>query len=234
MRATGGDDARLREVAVMFHLREALRSGDIWLDRSHRYGDLRHVFVPLDVAHAAKLAASPDPQSWLADRKVRLADGLARLDRGARSGMIPKDSTEDGTLSIDRLTADPPDGIEDLVLDLYRRLPPVRITDFLLEVDTALGFTDAFMHLLCQRFQKRGSLKGGREEGHLRRHFAFRPAQSVEAACSGAFAKHIAACDPLQTSLPNALPRLFGSKNPCRLVELRRGQQRIIALFDPA
>src|SRR3546814_19515497 len=39
LRAKGDDDARLREVAVMFHLRDALRSGDIWLDRSHRYGD---------------------------------------------------------------------------------------------------------------------------------------------------------------------------------------------------
>src|SRR3546814_8087918 len=84
---------------------------------------------------------------WLADRKVRLADGLARLGRAARSGTIPKGSIEDGTLRIDRLTADAPDGIEDLVLDLYRRLPPVRITDLLLEVDTALGFTDAFTHL---------------------------------------------------------------------------------------
>lgn len=34
-----------------------------------------------------------------------------------------------------------------MLLDLYRRLPPVRITDLLLEVDAALGFTDAFTHL---------------------------------------------------------------------------------------
>lgn len=147
LRAKGDDDARLREVAVMFHLRDALRSGDIWLDRSHRYGDLRHVLVPMAVAHAAKLAVPSDPHVWLADRKVRLADGLARLGRAVRSGTIPKGSIEDGTLRIDRLTADAPDGIEDLVLDLYRRLPPVRITDLLLEVDTALGFTDAFTHL---------------------------------------------------------------------------------------
>lgn len=57
LRAKGDDDARLREVAVMFHLRDALRSGDIWLDRSHRYGDLRHVLVPMAVARAAKLGA---------------------------------------------------------------------------------------------------------------------------------------------------------------------------------
>jgi TnpA family transposase len=147
LRAKGSDDARLREVAVMFHLRDALRSGDIWLDRSHRYGDLRHILVPMPVAHTAKLAVPLDPHVWLADRKARLADGLARLGRAARSGTIPQGSIEDGTLRIDRLTADVPDGIEELVLDLYRRLPPVRITDLLLEVNAALGFTDAFIHL---------------------------------------------------------------------------------------
>jgi TnpA family transposase len=147
LRVKGGDDARLREVAVMFHLRDALRSGDIWLDRSHRYGDLRHVLVPMAVARSMKLAVPSDPQVWLADCKVRLADALARLGHAARNGTIPHGSIEDGTLRIDRLTADPPDGIEELLLDLYRRLPPVRITDLLLEVDAELGFTDAFTHL---------------------------------------------------------------------------------------
>ena len=36
---------------------------------------------------------------------------------------------------------------DELILDLYRRLPEVRITDILLEVDQAVGFTDAFTHL---------------------------------------------------------------------------------------
>ena len=40
-----------------------------------------------------------------------------------------------------------PEDVDELVLDLYRRLPEVRITDILLEVDAATGFTDAFTHL---------------------------------------------------------------------------------------
>jgi hypothetical protein len=36
---------------------------------------------------------------------------------------------------------------DELVLDLYRRLPDVRITDMLLDVEKATGFTDAFTHL---------------------------------------------------------------------------------------
>ncbi len=147
LRVQGSNDARLREVAVMFHLRDALHSGDIWLDRSHRYGDLRHVLVPMAVARAAKLAVPPDPPVWLADRKAGLADGLARLGRVARNGTISRGGPGGGTLRIDRLTADAPAGIDEPVLDLYRRLPPVRITYLLLEVDAPLGFTDAFTHL---------------------------------------------------------------------------------------
>ena len=34
-----------------------------------------------------------------------------------------------------------------MILDLYRRLPVARITDILIEVDDAIGFTEAFTHL---------------------------------------------------------------------------------------
>ncbi|WP_227541916.1 Tn3 family transposase [Klebsiella pneumoniae] len=94
-----------------------------------------------------QLAVPSNPQDWLADRKARLTIALKRLARAARNGTIPHGSIEDGTLRIDRLTADVPDGAEALILDLYRRMPSVRITDMLLEVDAALGFTDAFTHL---------------------------------------------------------------------------------------
>ncbi len=115
---------------------------------SRRYGDLKQVLVPMIAAQEnAKLAVPSNPQDWLADRKARLTIALKRLARAARNGTIPHGSIEDGTLRIDRLTADVPDGAEALILDLYRRMPSVRITDMLLEVDAALGFTDAFTHL---------------------------------------------------------------------------------------
>ena len=148
LRSQEKGDTRLWEVAVLFHLRDAFRSGDIWLAHSRRYGDLKQVLVPMIAAQEnARLAVPLDPQGWLADRKARLTDALKRLARAARNGTIPHGSIEDGTLRIDRLTADVPDSAEDLILDLYRRMPPVRITDILLEVDAALGFTDAFTHL---------------------------------------------------------------------------------------
>lgn len=54
---------------------------------------------------------------------------------------------ENGRLCLERLETNGPDGADELVLDLYRRLPDVRITDLMLEVDAATGITGAFMHL---------------------------------------------------------------------------------------
>ena len=142
------DGHRLWEVAVLCHLRDAFRAGDIWLVHSRRYGDLKGALVPAEVARATPRLAMPyEPEIWLADRKSRLADGLQRLARAARAGAIPGGSIEDGVLKIDRLTADVPKEADAMVLDLYKRLPVIRITDLLLEVDDEIGFTEAFTHL---------------------------------------------------------------------------------------
>ncbi|MHA7882110.1 Tn3 family transposase [Nitratireductor rhodophyticola] len=142
-----GDD-RLWEVAVLFHLRDAFRSGDIWLRQSRRYSDLKQALVPIQaVANSARLAVPLHVEDWLSDRRTRLTASLKRLGQAARSGAIPGGAIENGILHIDKLTANTPDGAEDLILDLYKRIPDARITDILLEVDSATGFTEAFTHL---------------------------------------------------------------------------------------
>lgn len=88
-----------------------------------------------------------EPEDWLADRKARLAEGLQRLARAARAGAIPGGSIENGALKIDRLISAVPAEADALVLDLYGRLPDVRITDLLQEVDSDIGFTESFTHL---------------------------------------------------------------------------------------
>ncbi len=144
----GRDVPQLWEVAVLSHLREAFRSGDIWLAHSRRYGDLKEALVPAEVARAVpKLAMPFEPELWLDDRKTRLADGLQRLAKAAKKGAIPGGSIETGILKIDRLSSAVPDEAGALVLDLYDRLPDVRITDLLQEADGDIGFTEAFRHL---------------------------------------------------------------------------------------
>jgi TnpA family transposase len=141
-------DHRLWEVAVLFHLRDAFRSGDIWLRHSKRYGDLKQILVPAQAVTAnARLMVPFNPEAWIADRKARMKSGLERLAKAARSGSIPGGSIENGVLHVDRLSANAPHGADEMILDLYKRMPEVRITDILMDVDAATDFTDAFTHL---------------------------------------------------------------------------------------
>lgn len=141
-------DHRLWEVAVLFHLRDAFRSGDIWLAQSKRYADFKQALVPFEAAKSVPRLAVPfDPDVWIKDRKARIADGLKRLAKAARNGVIPGGTIEDGILHIDRLKQDVPPEADELVLDLYRRLPDARITDILQDVEEDIGFSEAFTHL---------------------------------------------------------------------------------------
>ena len=83
------DDGRLWQVAVMFHLRDAFRSGDIWLRHSRRYADLKDVLVPAEVVAVTPALAVPlVPEDWLADRMARMDGGLRRLATAARTGLL--------------------------------------------------------------------------------------------------------------------------------------------------
>lgn len=148
LKAQDDDDHRLWEVAVLFHLRDAFRSGDIWLRHSKRYGDLKQILVPAQAVTAnARLMVPFNPEAWIADRNARMEFGLERLAKAARSGSIPGGSIENGVLHVDRLSANAPHGADEMILDLYKRMPEVRITDILMDVDAATDFTDAFTHL---------------------------------------------------------------------------------------
>ena len=138
---------RLWIVAVLFHLREAFRSGDVWLAHSRRYSDMKQALVPVEAAQTMSLSMPLEPEAWIEDRKQRLEDGLHRLAMAVNNGTLPGDVIEDGRLRVERLEADVPAEADSLILDLYRRLPEVRITDILMDVDNDTGFTDAFTHL---------------------------------------------------------------------------------------
>ena len=141
-------DHRIWEVAVMFHIREAFRSGDIWLAHSRQFCDLKQTLVPaVSVAATLRLAVPYAPDEWIASRRQLMQDNLHHLAKAVRSGSLPHGTIKDGKLIIERLQAITPEGADDYVLDLYHRLPEIRITDILLEVDADLGFTEAFTHL---------------------------------------------------------------------------------------
>lgn len=138
-------DTKAWEVAVLFHVREAFRSRDIWLKHSRQFADFKQTLVPASsVATMPGLAIPLNADAWLADRQQQMQQALVDLDKAIRSGGLPYAVIEDGELKTERLKANTPAGADALVLDLYDRLPEVRITDILAEADNDIGFTDAF------------------------------------------------------------------------------------------
>ena len=92
-------DRLLWEAAALFHMRDAFRSGDIWLAHSRRYGDVKRALAPIEAAHAtARLAVPFEAREWLAERKAGLVEGLDHLADAAHRGRIPGGAIENGEL----------------------------------------------------------------------------------------------------------------------------------------
>jgi len=87
----------------------------------------------------AGLVVPLQAEAWLADCRARMEAGLERLGQAVRAGTIHGGSIENGVLKIDKLPANTPFGVDDLILDLCRRIPDTRITTILSDVDDATG-----------------------------------------------------------------------------------------------
>ena len=123
-------DHRLWETAVLFHLRDAFRAGDVWLARSRRYGDIRKALLlsaPAVADADRSLPVPASPHDWLAERRSALAEGRRRLAAAARvRATVGGESIEGSVLRVERTEGAVSDGAADLVADLYRRLPGAR------------------------------------------------------------------------------------------------------------
>ena len=129
-------------------MRDSFRSGDLWLKHTRRYGDIKQVLVPAHaIAETTRLAMPERAADWLRDRNAEVTEWLRLLAAATCTGTTPGGSIEDGALHVEELDAAVPEGAEELVLDLYRRIPDTRVTDILQDVSTATGFAEAFTHL---------------------------------------------------------------------------------------
>lgn len=145
----GGPNRRLYETAVLATLRDKLRSGDVWVERSASYRRFDSYLLPQDavpaVAAGLKLPATAD--EWLAGRAGELDRRLKRFSRRLLRGELEGVGLRDGRLHVApvKTTATPEtrafaDGIEAM-------MPPARITELLYEVNRITGFASAFTNL---------------------------------------------------------------------------------------
>ena len=114
----------------------------------HRYREPERDLVPAAaVRDAPRLAVPLNAAEWVADRRLALGQALEVVGHAAQCGPLGGGVIEGGRLRVGRLEAQAPAGADELVLDLHRRMPVVRVTDLLLDVDEATGFMDAFADL---------------------------------------------------------------------------------------
>ncbi len=148
-----GDDGkpnrRLWEVGVLAHLRNKLRSGDVWVERSAGYR--RFDSYLLGEADAALIAAGlglpATANAWLEERGRQLDWRLRKLAQRLKRGDLDGVRFDDGRLQISPVRSIVPPAAEALADRLDGMMPRIRITELLHEVARSTGFLAAFTNL---------------------------------------------------------------------------------------
>ena len=148
-----GLDRRYYKLCTLAELKNALRSGDMWVLGSRQFKDFEEYLVPVEPfaalfkAGELPLAVEPNGERYLHQRLAHLTQQLETVNHLAAAGELPDASLTTAGLKITPLNAAVPDAALALIDQVARLLPHVKITDLLLEVDEWTGFSRHFTHL---------------------------------------------------------------------------------------
>lgn len=149
----GVPDRRAYEVAAMVHLRDRLRSGDIWVEGSRAFRAFDDFLLPPGVFalrrqdHDLGLAVPDSFDAWRQERVVTLEGRLQEVDALAAEGGLPEAVITEEGLSMSPIRRDETAEIDDTARRLYAMLPRLRITEVFAEVHEWTGFAERFGHL---------------------------------------------------------------------------------------
>jgi len=136
-----GLDRRYYELCALSELKNALRSGDIWVEGSRQFKHFNEYllratkFTALQQVHELPLAVDTDCERYLEGRLALLEEQLSIVDRLAQANELPDAILTDSGLKITPLDASVPQSAQHLIDQVAASLPHVKITEFLLEVD---------------------------------------------------------------------------------------------------
>jgi TnpA family transposase len=148
-----GIDRRHYELCAMSELKDALRSGDVWVQGSRQFKDFDEYLVPAEkfatmrLASELPLAVATDCDQYLNDRLLLLEQQLKTVNRMAAANDLPDAIITESGLKVTPLDAAVPAAAQALIEEAAMLLPHVKITDLLLEVEEWTGFTRHFTHL---------------------------------------------------------------------------------------
>jgi TnpA family transposase len=148
-----GIDRRYYELCALSELKNALRSGDIWVEGSRQFKNFNEYLLPtekfssLKQAHELPLTVATDCEQFLHERLTTLEQQLELVSRLAAADDLPDAILTVSGLKITPLDAAVPQAAQTLIDQTAVLLPHVKITELLLEVDKWTGFTRHFTHL---------------------------------------------------------------------------------------
>ncbi|WP_336814152.1 Tn3 family transposase [Bosea sp. MMO-172] len=149
----GKPDRRLYEIATLTHLRDRLRSGDVWVEGSRSFRPVdehlmpKPAFVALKQEDRLGLGVQDDGAAWLSEVREMMDFNLQRLAWRARYGKLDSVRLEAGTLIVTPHASDIPAAAEALNAEISDMYPLVEVPDLLREVHEWTGFADQFTHV---------------------------------------------------------------------------------------
>src|SRR5579859_4906676 len=140
---------RLYETAVLGTLRDKLRSGDIWVERSSSYRSFDSYLLPNAAVKAvtADLCLPATAEEWLATKAIELDRRLKRFARCLQRGELDGVEFDGGRLRVAPVKATATAEARAFADRMEALMPSVRITELLHEANQDTGFASAFTNL---------------------------------------------------------------------------------------
>lgn len=148
-----GIDRKFYELCVLTELKNALRSGDIWVSGSHAFQEFEQYLLPpaqfdrLKQDDTLPLSIENECESYLQVRLATLTQELKTVEQLAQKGALPDARIEATGLKFTPLLSNVPAEADELMRRVSSLLPRIKITDLLLEVESWTGFLRHFTHL---------------------------------------------------------------------------------------
>lgn len=149
----GKPDRRLYEIATLAHLRDRLRSGDVWVDGSRSFRPIDEHLMPKPAFVAMKdegklgLGVQGDGAAWLTEVRQMMDFNLKRLAYRARNGKLDHVRLEAGIMIVTPRASDIPAAADELNVEISDMYPLIEVPDLLREVHDWTGFADQFTHV---------------------------------------------------------------------------------------
>ena len=157
---TEGIDRRNYELCLLTELKNALRSGDIWVQGSRQFKDFDAYLLTADAFSSLKeadklgISVDTDYERYMSQRLAQLEERLNTVNMLAESNKLPDAIITNNGLKITPFDAIFPDNAQSLVQNTAALLPHIKITELLIEVDSWTGFSRHFTHIKNDQISK--------------------------------------------------------------------------------